>query len=277
VVLSDHGQTTARLFETVYGKPLGAVVRELIDADRTVQLSGGKAEGSGYLSAFLNELVGGSGRTARGARRLLRMSKDAQSVELRRDRRRRQHADQAEVVVTSSGNLGHIYFADVPERLSLEHLAAAYPGLIEGLVAHDGLGFVLLNSETRGAIVIGKRGIRELDGDRVVEGEDPLGEFSPNTAEFLRRLASYANAGDIVVNGTYDPSTGQVIGIDDLVGAHGGVGGLQTRPFLIYPSEWTERAPELVGATAVHRFLRRYALGEEAVSVPDGADSSLIR
>ena len=119
--------------------------------------------------------------------------------------------------MTSSGNLGHIYFADVPDRLSLEQLAAAYPGLIEGLVAHEGLEFVLLHSEARGAIVIGKQGIRELDGDRIVEGEDPLGEFSPHTAEFLRRLASYTNAGDIIVNGTYDPSTGQVIGIDELI------------------------------------------------------------
>src|SRR3712207_6996186 len=46
-----------------------------------------------------------------------------------RSRQRRRRADQAEVVVTSSGNLGHIYFADVPDRLSLEQLAAAYPGL----------------------------------------------------------------------------------------------------------------------------------------------------
>ena len=87
--------------------------------------------------------------------------------------------------------------------------------------------------------------------------------FGPHTGGFLRRLAGYANAGDIIVNGAYDPSTRQVIGIDDLVGAHGGVGGMQTQPFIVYPSGWAEQAPELVGAASVHRFLRRHALGEE--------------
>jgi putative membrane protein len=174
------------------------------------------------------------------------------------------------VVVTSSGSLGHVYFAQVPERLSLEQIAAAYPGLIERLVAHEGIEFVLVRSEARGAVVMGKRGIRALDADRAAEGEDPLAPFSPHTAGFLRRLAGYSNAGDIVVNGAYDTSTGQVIGIDDLVGAHGGVGGMQTRPFLAYPSVWTERDPELVGAASVHRFLRRHALGEDAVPAPDG-------
>jgi hypothetical protein len=272
VVLSDHGQTTAPLFEAVYGKRLDTVVRELIDADRTVLLAGGKSEGSGYLSAFLNDLVTGRGRAARGTRRLLRMRGSEQLIELSRERRRREHAAQAEVVVTSSGSLGHIYFADVPDRLSLEQLAEAHPGLIEGLVAHEGLGFVLFRSETRGPIVLGKRGLRELDAGGTVEGDDPLEEFSPHTAEFLRRMASYDHAGDIIVNGTYDSSTDQVVGIDDLVGAHGGVGGMQTRPFLLYPSPWTECAPELIGAAAVHQFLRRCALGEETAPATSEGD-----
>jgi hypothetical protein len=110
---------------------------------------------------------------------------------------------------------------------------------------------------------MGKQGIIALEENRVVEGESPLAPFSAHTASFLRRLAGYANAGDVIVNGAYDQASGYVVGIDALVGAHGGVGGMQTRPFLIFPSAWTERDPELVGATAVHRFLRRHTLGEE--------------
>jgi hypothetical protein len=45
---------------------------------------------------------------------------------------------------------------------------------------------------------------------------------------------------------------------------------MQTRPFIVYPSEWTAREPELVGAASVHRFLRRHALGEERPTA-DGA------
>ena len=49
-----------------------------------------------------------------------------------------------------------------------------------------------------------------------------------------------------------------VVGIDDLVGAHGGVGGMQTRPFLVYPAAWAGQPPRLVGAHDIHRFLRRH-------------------
>jgi len=263
VVLSDHGQSTAQLFRGVYGKPLDAVVRELIEAGPTLSLSGGKSEHLGYLSAFLNELVGGRGMPARGGRRLLRFGRNGESVDLPRERQRRAHAERAEVVVTASGNLGHIYFTRDPERLSLEQVAAAYPGLLEALILHDGIGFVLVHSETRGAVVLGKQGVRDLDEDRVVEGEDPLGDFGPHTARFLDQLAGYANAGDVIVMGAYNRSTGWVTAIDDLVGAHGGVGGMQTRPFLVYPADWADQPPDLVGAAAVHQFLRRCTLDED--------------
>ena len=245
-------------------------MRELIDGGATVHLPGGNHEGGGYLSAFLNELVAGSGRTARGARRLMGIGEEESLVELPTERQRRERAAQAEVVMTSSGSLGHVYFAQVPEQLSLEQIADMYPGLIEALVAHEGIGFVVLRSETRGVMMLDKHGARELEAEDAVQGDDPLAGFISHTGAFLRRLARYTNAGDIIVNGAYDPSSGQVIGIDDLVGAHGGVGGMQTEPFIVYPSDWTAREPGLVGAASVHRFLRRYAIDED-VPPDDGA------
>ena len=266
VVFSDHGQTTGHLFSRVYGKPLDALVQELTRADSAVLLSGAREEGRGYVSAFLNELVGSSGgRAARGARRVLRRRRDGETIDLTAHGKKRAQASTAEVVVTSSGNLGHIYFAQIPERLALEQLIAAYPGLIEALVGHPGIGFVLVLSEARGPIVFGKQGIRELDPDRIVEGADPLAQFSPNTARFLAQLARYPHSGDVIVNGEYFPASGQVITLDELVGAHGGVGGMQTESFVIYPASWTAgmEAPTIVGADQLHHFLRRHARGEE--------------
>ena len=49
-----------------------------------------------------------------------------------------------------------------------------------------------------------------------------------------------------------------MIGFDELVGAHGGLGGPQTQPFLIYPTGWTDEAPKLVGSVDVHHFLKRH-------------------
>jgi uncharacterized membrane protein YvlD (DUF360 family) len=277
VVYSDHGQTTGHLFQTVYGKPLDELVRELIEADSAMLLSGARDEGLGHISTFLSELVQGQNLASRGARRLFRTGDGGGPVELAPHEAYAERAGQAEVVVTSSGNLGHIYFAQVPERLSLEQISAAYPGLIEALVGHEGLEFVIVLSETRGPIVMAKQAIRELGRDGTLEGEDPLRQFSPHTAGFLSRLARYPHSGDVMVMGEYDPSTGQVITMDELVGAHGGVGGMQTQPFVLYPSDWTNRPPTIVGADGLHHFLRRHALGEPQRDVGDATADAVGR
>ena len=168
--------------------------------------------------------------------------------------------------MTSSGSLGHIYFAQVPDRLSLEEIAISVSrSRSRHSSAHEGIGLVLRAVRDRGAPSCwANGGIRELRrGRRSGAATIRWSDFEPAHRRLPGRLASTTNAGDIVVNGAFDPSTGQVIGIDDLVGAHGGVGGMQTQPFLAYPSDWTDDEPELVGAASAHHFLRRYALGEE--------------
>lgn len=268
VVFSDHGMTTGHLFKTVYGKPLDELVRELIQADSAVLLSGAKDEGLGHISGFLNELSQSKNMAGRGARRLLGDGEGDRPVDLTSYEKHAAKAQTAEVVVTSSGNLAHVYFAQVPERLSLEQVMTTYPGLIEALVGHEGVEFVIAVSETRGPVVMAKHAVRELDGPEL-EADDPVAPFGPYTAGFLSRMAQFPHSGDVMVMGKYDPSTGQVITMDELVGAHGGVGGMQTQPFVLYPSGWTDRPPTIIGADGVHRFLRRYVLDEPERDAPD--------
>jgi len=271
VVLSDHGQTTASIFQSVYGYPLDQLVREGMDRGSdprlaTWNLSGGRGEPAGYLRAFLQQVAGAPGVRGRGARRLLRTRRGSGLIDPVGEQIQREAAEDVEIVVTSSGSLAHIYFAREPERLSLEDIALAYPALIPTLVAHQGIGMVLVRSEKRGAIVMSDEGIRELEEgrDRVAEGSDPLAQYNEHAPRFLCQLAGYEHSGDIIVNGTFNPSTNQVIGFDDLVGAHGGLGGMQTQPFLIYPSDWTD-APEIVGAVNLHRFLKEHTAPSRTV------------
>lgn len=265
VVLSDHGQTTAPIFQSVYGYPLDHVVREGMERSHdtrasTLRVSGGRGEPAGYLRAFLNQVAGAPGVRGRGARRLLQTRRGSGLIDPVGEHIQKEAADDVEIVVTSSGSLAHIYFAREPERLSLEDITLAFPALIPALVSHEGIGMVLVRSENRGAIVMSDEGIRELepDRDRVVEGSDPLAAFSKHTPRFLCQLAGYEHSGDIIVNGAFNPSTNHVIGFDELVGAHGGLGGMQTQPFLVYPSEWTDQPPELIGSVDVHRFLMQH-------------------
>ena len=56
----------------------------------------------------------------------------------------------------------------------------------------------------------------------------------------------------------YDPAFEEVAAFEELIGSHGGLGGIQTLPLLLHPAEWTVDE-ELVGAPAVHRQIRRWA------------------
>jgi len=137
----------------------------------------------------------------------------------------------------------------------METMASTYPGLINGLTKHPGIGFVLVDSETFGPLAIGSDGIRYLADDRV-EGDDPLEPFGPNTADHLRRTHSFNNAPDILLNSFYDPDTDEGAAFEELIGFHGGLGGGQAQPFLLYPTTFTSPDEPIIGAATVHHILK---------------------
>jgi hypothetical protein len=62
---------------------------------------------------------------------------------------------------------------------------------------------------------------------------------------------------------------------EELISFHGGLGGSQTRPFLLHPARLPVPAKPLVGAEAVHRLLRawREASGPRQVQAPTNVES----
>ncbi len=139
-----------------------------------------------------------------------------------------------------------------------------HPGLIEALATHPGIGFVVVKGAA-GPVAIGPLGAMQLDTG-VVTGEDPLAAF-PRAREDFARVAQFPAAPDIYVNSLYDPSLGEVAAFEELVGCHGGLGGWQTRPILVYPADWsvdedlTGASGLLEGAENVHRQLVRWLEG----------------
>ncbi|HEY7117968.1 MAG TPA: hypothetical protein VH475_15380, partial [Tepidisphaeraceae bacterium] len=295
VLLSDHGQSTGATFRQRYGLTLGDLVQRLLaegrpagDGDQreaagaagsdgaarapaaplAVRQSSGD-EGWGHLNALLTEIVRTEGVTGRGAQRLLQGREEEEAdggsyVALGPEARERNRRTDDDVVVCPSGNLANVYFTHQPGRLSLEYMVATYPGLVEGLLAHEGIGFILVYSEARGHAVMGPRGVHRLDTGEVI-GEDPLASFGPHVAAQLRRISGYPNVGDLLINSFCDPITGEVAAFEELIGCHGGAGGQQQQPFLLFPAAWTDEIPDLVGAESVHAFLSRY-LHPEAVA-----------
>jgi hypothetical protein len=59
-----------------------------------------------------------------------------------------------------------------------------------------------------------------------------------------------------MVNSFYDPVTEEGCAFEELIYFHGGLGGSQTRPFLLHPVNLPVPPDPLVGAEAVHGLLR---------------------
>jgi hypothetical protein len=223
-----------------------------------------RTEDWGHLNLALSEVLRDNRdqRTGRLVRRALRQHLTDETVALgpageAQDAAVADEARQSDVVVLASGNMGLISFPRWPGRLSYEEIVDHFPALLPGLVGHPDIAFVMVRSETEGGVVISSGGIHYLsDGQSV--GDDPLAAYGPNAAGHLRRTNEFANAPDILVMGAYDAETDDVAAFEELVGSHGGLGGPQTHPFVLHPTELDPGPEPIVGAAALHRVLRSW-------------------
>ncbi|GAA0536133.1 phage holin family protein [Paractinoplanes ferrugineus] len=162
-------------------------------------------------------------------------------------------APTAPLLVASSGNLSLLYLTRYPHRLSRAEIDDAYPKLVPGLVAHPGIGLVVVRDED-GPVALGTSGRHRLR-DGHVEGVDPLLPYGPQARTDLLRHQESAHVGDLVLISSVDPVTEEVAAFEELVGSHGGLGGWQTDAVLVHPARWPVGRPELDGPDAVHRQL----------------------
>ena len=136
------------------------------------------------------------------------------------------------------------------ERLDRAELHRRFPGLVDGLAQHPGVGFVVV-TDAEGPIALGNHGSHRLD-DGQIEGEDPLAPFGHYAPEFVKRVAHRPEAPDIYVNSLVDPGTEEVAAFEGLVGCHGGLGGWQDRAMAVIPADLPFPTERIVGADAMH-------------------------
>jgi uncharacterized membrane protein YvlD (DUF360 family) len=268
VVLADHGQSQGATFLQRYGVTLEDVVSSACDASDVRAASGGQDEAMAYLSAGLTEVARDETAAARTVKRMTKGRRADGVVALDEEAREELEAQTGDAVpelsVMASGCLGLITFPREPGRVTLERLEELHPRLLPALRDHPGIGFVHVRSEQHGALAIGRRGTHFLDDGRV-EGEDPLAPYGPNAADHVRRTDSFPHCPDVLVNSTYWEESDEVAAFEELVGSHGGMGGDQGLPFVLYPAELEWPSDFVVGPERVHRIFCRWlaALGHE--------------
>jgi uncharacterized membrane protein YvlD (DUF360 family) len=231
VVLSDHGQTQGATFKQRNGYGLDDLVERSVARGMVADMASGDEQDS-MVGHALGEATG---RT-------------------QTQKRARNDVSGESVVVLGSGNLGLVYLMEEPRRLTLEELNERHPELVPALRAHPHVGWLLVRSSEHGAVALGAKGARYLADGRV-EGEDPLAAFPPNAARHLLRTDGFAHVADLMVGSFYDPELEEGCAFEELISFHGGLGGPQTRPFILHPVGLPLPEGEIVGAAAVHGIL----------------------
>ncbi len=229
VVLSDHGQTQGATFKQRNGFGLGDLVERSLARGNVTEVANGD-EQSKMVGHALGEATGHTAKRAKN------------------------DVSDRQVVVLGSGNLGLVYLMEEKRRLTLEEIDERHPNLLPALRGHPHVGFLLVRSSKDGAVVLGPSGTRYLADDRVV-GDDPLAHFSRNAASHLRRTDGFEHVADIMVNSFYDPQREEGCAFEELISFHGGMGGPQTRPFILHPVSLPMPDGPVIGAAAVHALL----------------------
>lgn len=286
-ILSDHGMTRARPFHHLYNQTLGEVLCGLVGGDtRLNECDGAEQQGALqalYLTEELAEIEQHVGlplayipRTLRRlvARRISLNDEGARPLDLLR---------RSDLVVRNSGSLSHVYFNVTPSRLNLSEVASLYPNLISGLADHPGI-WLVIGREDDEVVIMSRHGVLTLNGSPpyAVEGDDPLARLPAPwlAAAQIERLARFANAGDLILLGEYDPGTGMLVCFEEQWACHGGLGGPQEVAFMAIPAEIRWNLRHITQATDLYPlFARRYpveprpAQSEDEVAEPT-ADSA---
>lgn len=231
VIQSDHGQTNGATFKQRYGESFEDFVKSLLPKDMKMFAKMSSNEDH-YTEAFFSkkndDLI------------------DEEEIE---------ELGDSEVIVLASGNLAMIYLTQWNYRLTYEEINELFPKLIPGIINNEYIGFILVKSSEKGDLAIGKKGTYYLDTGEI-EGENPLEGFGKNIVRHLKRNSSFKYTPDILVNSFYDNLNDEVCAFEELVGSHGGAGGSQSEPFILYPKDWNVSDEDIIGAEEIYKILK---------------------
>jgi uncharacterized membrane protein YvlD (DUF360 family) len=238
IMLSDHGQSFGHTFLQRYDMTILDFVTAQLPQETSAVATGGGDDGTIGVSAMLGELenmedskmtgmVGGA--VVNQTQRAMKSNLDQQPSS--------EDVDPAKVTLSYSGNMALLYFDLFPRKITLNELNAAYPGMVDALVQHEGIGFVVAYEDDGEPVAFGKNGARNLHTGDVV-GEDPLAPYGDVELRSwqVRRIADFPNCGDLLLNSPVY-ADGTVAAYEELIGSHGGLGGEQTDAFIFHPSD----------------------------------------
>jgi hypothetical protein len=232
-ILSDHGNQPSIPFEYQYGESLRNVIYSKVKEGRITQYDTGRGEVKDYMMmALASTLRSFEEQNLFFMRKVFKQLANYIDKNIGVEEKLKQAEN---ITIVNSSTMSNLYFNFSTKRLDMEEIERVYPGLVGALVRHDGIGLLVAKSNDD-MVLLSRRGrILYRNGNKEIDGEDPLNSFSD--AELIEQdiLQQYAmpNAGDLVLYGAFKGP--HVINFEEQMGGHGGIGGMQTTPFILYP------------------------------------------
>ena len=274
IILSDHGQSFGPTFKQRYGVSIKEFIEQQLPQGVSVAQSIGGDTGAVGLQSVAGELANVSDTKA-GSAVSNAVAKQGQKLAERGAKAGGPEVDASPAAVTAygSGNAAQVYFDLFPRKIKLSELDAAYPGMVDALVAHEGIGLVIGYADDMTAVALGKGGQRNLHTGEVI-GADPVAPYAPAEGHGaatiekriwqLRRVMDFKHAGDLWLISTWYPD-GTVAALEELIGNHGGLGGEQTDAMIFHPADMD--VPETRNAIDVFHILNNHR-GAPVVAEP---------
>ncbi len=260
-ILADHGQSAGWTFKQLYGTSLKETIADLLEGKAQV----GEVEAidahRGYVAGLVKDLTEGQDKARKKGVVDRTISRSRKFLERRlswvSDEKPKEPIKPDDVILCASGNLAQVYFTYKNDRVTLQELEDKFPGFISKLVAHEGVGFVIVMDENKGPVLLSKEGGVTLRTGEV-QGTNPLasyGRFEIRVKQLLR-LAEYPSSGALIIISPIFPD-GSIPAYEELIGHHGGLGGLQTEPFLVHPKTIKVDGDSIINSDQIYSVLNQ--------------------
>jgi len=256
IFLSDHGQSQGSTFRQVYGISLEDLLKKFVADRYSIVDAGSSQEIKGYVNSLLQEALAPHRKVNQSARKIYRHLSTGKGTFTYFDLPPRNTVKATDLIICTSGNMALVYFPITQKRMSFEQLSELFPDLIANIVSHPGIGFVMVTSEEHGTMIIHSHGINYLSKDQF-EGSDILPNYPAEVRSQLIKINGFEHSGDLILFSATDAETMESPAFEDLIGHHGGLGGLQTQAMVFFPNElkWEGRVYD---STQMHDVLKNW-------------------
>lgn len=175
-------------------------------------------------------------------------------------------AKEGDVVFSHVYSMGNIYLKGTKGHLNLSEIQKKYPGFVMKLAGHPGIGMVAVREDNCLAL-FGKGGFTILNSEGKVilsKGKNPLFPYLDQEATGqilaaqLKNYMKLEESGDLVIFAPYE--NGTTIDYNHkytLASEHGGIGGEQMHPFVIWnPASLPLEPEKILDARDLHTALK---------------------